>query len=121
RNGVLGGLVRPHESAAAEKPALRGGVDDASPFALLEHARRERADAVDDAKDVHLEAPAPVAHRAFPALAVDQHTGIVEKQIDLAMAGEDLVGQLLDGLLVPNIDDPGLDRLPAGATDLFQP
>ena len=86
--GAVGGLLwRAHECHHG------GQVDDMSLSCLFLEMRQEKVAAVDDAPEIDADNAFPVL-QAVPLEGLGEgDAGIVEQQVDLAMAGDHVIGQ----------------------------
>src|SRR5690606_33825335 len=84
---MLADVVDAHERRR-QQPGHRSGAHDMAGTVLGEHPGHEGAYAVDDAPDVDPEQPFPVLQAMFPKESSGRDSGVVEEQVDLAMAVE---------------------------------
>ena len=83
--------------------AGRGGGDDVRARAARAHARHERVDAVDGAKEVHAHAPFPILQRAGAGRLLQADAGIVDEDVDRAEFLLDGVCRALPAIFVHHV------------------
>jgi hypothetical protein len=67
-------------------------------LALLDHARDERLDAVEDAVEVDAEHPAPLLERELPGQRYARDSGVVAEHVNRAELCKRALGERLDGV-----------------------
>jgi hypothetical protein len=93
-----------------DQPSHRGGDLDVCLRAAIDHARHERANAVDDAEDVDREHPVPVLDRALPQQPAPEHARVEAQQVGTSELVGDLRGEPFHFLGAAHV---GTNRQPA--------
>jgi hypothetical protein len=94
-------------NGAVLRPGHRRGVHDVPLVAAGQHARYERAHAVDHAPEIHTHHPLPVGQRVLVDGADHRDAGVVADHVGSAERGVGLAGEPLDVLGAGDIDSQG--------------